>query len=367
MRAGQRKTNGSAFRETLDTLKNLGLKYSKTIYWVVFGILVLLFIFRIKAILPPFLFALVIAYVLDPAVAFFEKRHLSRTASIVFVYVLLILVLVLIGTYVFSSLISELSDLMVQIPDQAGHLQNVLDHWQSNYIRARLPQGIRNTLDDVLQRYQSRLTLLIDKMASSLLNILGSLAPLLFSPLLAFYILKDLKEIKLGIYKLIPLHNKARIWSVLVDIEHVWSSFIRGQLLIAAIIASLASLILLVLGVPYPLVAGLAGGFGEFVPYFGPIIGAIPGVLFALTRSGLTAVKVILAFLLLQQIEANFITPRIIGSRVGLHPIVVIFALMVGGYLFGFWGVVLAAPVAGMLKVLIKAYICPSAQNGGPN
>lgn len=334
-------------------------RFIEKVLWIALGVFLVWFVIRIRAVLPPFLFALVIAYVLEPAVALLEKRNIPRVLSIVLIYLAVGVLVVLVGTYVFSSLLTELSDLVEKIPEVARPLGEVLDRWQMHYVKADIPLGMRDALEDIVQRYQSRLTSVIDRMAAALLGVAGSIVPLLFSPLLAFYILKDLKDVKSAVYRLIPVQSKARVWNVLVEIEHVWSSFIRGQLLVAGIIAALASATLFILDVPYPLVGGMAAGVGEFVPYFGPVIGAIPAVLFGFARSPLTALKVAVGFAVLQQLEANLITPRVIGSRIGLHPVVIIFALMVGGYLFGFWGILLAAPVAGMVKVLIVSLIEP--------
>ncbi|HHY37752.1 MAG TPA: AI-2E family transporter [Clostridia bacterium] len=331
--------------------------FLRKILWIVAGVFLVWFAIRIRAVLPPFLLALVIAYVLEPAVSLLEKRNIPRVLSIVLIYVTVGALVFLLGTYVFSSLLSELSELVAKIPEAARSIDRILDRWESHYAKANIPQGVRDALDDIVHRYQSRLTRTIDRTVTALLGIAGSLVPLLFSPLLAFYILKDLRDIKSAVYRVIPIRSKVKVWNALVEIEHIWSSFIRGQLLVAGIVAALASVTLFVLHVPYPLVGGIAAGIGEFVPYFGPVIGAIPAILFGLARSPFTALKVAIGFLIIQQLEANFITPRIIGSRVGLHPVVIIFALMVGGYLFGFWGVLLAAPVAGMLKVLIASII----------
>lgn len=327
--------------------------------WIAIGVFFVWFIIRIRAVLPPFLLALVIAYVLEPAVSLLEKRNIPRVLSIVLIYLAIGALVFLLGTYVFSSLLSELSDLVSKIPEATRSIDRILERWQSHYAKANIPRGIRDAFDDIVHGYQSRLTKTVENTMAALLAIAGSSVPLLFSPLLAFYILKDLRDIKSAIYRVIPVRSKARVWNVLVEIEHIWSSFIRGQLLVAGIVAALASAMLFALDVPYPLVGGMAAGIGEFVPYFGPVIGAIPAILFGLTRSPFTAFKVVIGFLILQQLEANFITPKIIGSRVGLHPVVIIFALMVGGYLFGFWGVLLGAPVAGMLKVLVASVIEP--------
>ena len=131
-------------------------------------------------------------------------------------------------------------------------------------------------------------------------------------------------------------------------------SFIRGQLLISAIVGILIAVGLSIMGVDFALIIGLIAGIFNIVPYFGPIIGAVPAVVFALLKSPLTAVYVVLLFAVVNQVESSIISPNILGEHVGLHPVTVIFSIISGGYLFGILGVILAVPVTSIVKVTLR-------------
>ena len=137
------------------------------------------------------------------------------------------------------------------------------------------------------------------------------------------------------------------------DIDRVLIEGIKGSILIAVVVGTLVGLSALILGVKFPLVIGLLAGVTNLIPFFGAFIGAIPAVLIAYSESWLLAVYQTIAIVVIQQIESNIITPRILGGKLGLHPLFIIFALLAGGNLYGIWGILFAVPVAAMIKVSI--------------
>jgi predicted PurR-regulated permease PerM len=140
----------------------------------------------------------------------------------------------------------------------------------------------------------------------------------------------------------------------MIEMDNSLGSFIRGQLLISAIVRILIAVGLSIMGVDFALIIGLIAGIFNIVPYFGPIIGAVPAVVFALLKSPLTAVYVVLLFAVVNQVESSIISPNILGEHVGLHPVTVIFSIISGGYLFGILGVILAVPVTSIVKVTLR-------------
>ena len=140
----------------------------------------------------------------------------------------------------------------------------------------------------------------------------------------------------------------------MIEMDNSLGSFIRGQLLISAIVGILIAVGLSIMGVDFALIIGLIAGIFNIVPYFGPIIGAVPAVVFALLKSPLTAVYVVLLFAVVNQVESSIISPNILGEHVGLHPVTVIFSIISGGYLFGILGVILAVPVTSIVKVTLR-------------
>jgi predicted PurR-regulated permease PerM len=130
-------------------------------------------------------------------------------------------------------------------------------------------------------------------------------------------------------------------------------SFIRGYFLVAAIVGGLTAIAMALLGLEFALMLGIFAGLAELIPYFGPVIGAVPAIGLAVLQSKWLAAKVALAFFVIHQLEGNIISPKILGDKVGLHPLMVIFSLMAGGELYGLAGMLLAVPVAAVLRVVV--------------
>ena len=182
----------------------------------------------------------------------------------------------------------------------------------------------------------------------------GSLLSLVFAPILAYYFIRDWEKIRDGFLSLFPPRNRSQLVNLGLDIDQVLSGFVQGHLTVCLIVGALTGLAAALLGIKYAIIIGIINGIAELFPYLGPILGAIPSVALALTEGSRPAIYLGLAILLIQQVEANLLSPRIVGTRVGLHPLLVIFVLLSGGELFGIWGILLAVPVVAVLKVLVR-------------
>jgi predicted PurR-regulated permease PerM len=186
------------------------------------------------------------------------------------------------------------------------------------------------------------------------MSLLSQLFSILLAPVLAFYLLRDICRFKEDFFSLIPHRWQNDIVILTGEINKVLDSYIRGYLLVCLIVGVLTGTAMFLLGVEFALILGLFAGLTELIPYLGPFIGALPAVLLALLKSKWLAVKVILAFLFIQQLEGNVISPKILGDRVGLHPLAVILTLVVAGKLFGLPGMLLAVPSAAVIRIIIS-------------
>ncbi|MCL4370406.1 MAG: AI-2E family transporter, partial [Chloroflexi bacterium] len=150
----------------------------------------------------------------------------------------------------------------------------------------------------------------------------------------------------------LPRAVRSRFRGLVRDLDAVLSGFVRGQLLVASSVGLMAGVATWLLGLRYAVVIGVLAGVADVIPYFGPVIGALPAVLLGLAVSPWRALQVTLAFVIIQQLENAVVGPLLIGDQVRLHPLVVIFAVLVGGTLAGVWGMLLAVPAVGMTRVL---------------
>ena len=151
-----------------------------------------------------------------------------------------------------------------------------------------------------------------------------------------------------------PEHYRPQLAVVFDEIHTVLSRYIRGQLLMSCIIATLTFLGMWAMGVPYPMVIGLIAAITEWVPIVGPIVGAIPAILLGATVDLTLSVKVLVFYVIIQQIDSHLIMPQVMGAVISLHPVVIVIALLIGGTLFGVAGMILTVPVTAVLQILCK-------------
>lgn len=177
---------------------------------------------------------------------------------------------------------------------------------------------------------------------------------MIIAPVLAFYMLRDLDGFRARVRGFTSATGSRRWPALRQDINGLVGGFIRGQAMVALIIGSLTGTVLPLLQIRFTTILGILAGPGEFIPYFGPSIAAVPAVFAGFLTSPLRAAQVLLAVAIIQQVDTAVIGPKVLGDRTGLHPLLVILAVLPGGYLVGPWGLLLAVPVATVLRVLIK-------------
>jgi predicted PurR-regulated permease PerM len=309
----------------------------------------------VRAILPPFVVAGVIAYVLDPLVTYLERKRVPRVWGILLAYLASAGVFAALVVFFVPVFIQELIRLGESIPDYAAMLRGMVDAFQWGYRGAALPGAVKVALDETIARLETGLLVAVRKVLDSIISGFQGLLGLLIAPILAYYLLRDMPDLRKGAARALGSNPSARAaeWASLAgELNSILAGFIRGQLLVGIFVFITVTVILQVMNVRFALILGIIAGLGEFIPYFGPILAAIPALVVALVRSPVLAAQVAVLYLVVQQIDSTIVGPKIIGERVGLHPLTVIFAVLAGGYLVGLWGMFLAVPTAGVLKAL---------------
>jgi predicted PurR-regulated permease PerM len=190
----------------------------------------------------------------------------------------------------------------------------------------------------------------------NIINIFGNLISFISVLVIVFYLLLEIEAIKKIIQSIIPIKFQSYTIRLFIQMQNKLSLWLRGQLILCLVIGILSYIGLLILGVKYALLLALIAGISEIIPYLGPILGAIPAVFLAFTQSPLTALLVIILYLIIQQLENTLLVPKIMGKTVGLNPVIILIVFLIGGKLYGPIGALLAIPVATALSVLIKDY-----------
>lgn len=304
--------------------------------------------------LTPFFLGIVIAYVLNPLVDSLERRGAPRVIGIAIVYVLSLLSIVLISVYLFPVSIRQLERMSEDLPAQVRTVESLITDLYSKYHRVPLPDQVREALDGSVEQWQEVLASLVLGAIDAIVGLLYQLPNLALAPVLAFYFARDRDEIRKRLMSFVPARDREDVSNLFGEMDAVVGGFVRGQLLVAMITGFLIGVGLWLSGIEFSFLIGFAAGVLDLIPYFGPLFGAIPAIILAILKSPLHVVYVVIVFAVANQIESAVLTPKIVSGYVGLHPLTVIFSLLVGAYSLGLLGMIVAVPVAGVLRVLVR-------------
>lgn len=317
-------------------------------------ILSLLLIVSVRSILSPFVLAFILAYLLDPVVEALVRRGFGRKTSIAFVFIGILLSIGLMIFFVIPKLYIELSKLTQVLPNTIQTLEQTIQDFRANFRATGLPHQVVSVLDEHLGEGETFLISWLEEFLDNVPKLLTSMSLLILSPVIAIYLLADWKRLQAGFLRIVPQSKRVAWQRVIQDMSHIVRSFIRGNLMVALIVGILCGVGVKLVGMDYALIIGVLCGIFDLIPYFGPLIGAVPSVLLGLIESPFMAIKVAIVILIVQQLEGNIISPKLMGDSVGLHPLWIIFALLAGGEIAGFWGMLLSVPFAAVLRVLIR-------------
>jgi predicted PurR-regulated permease PerM len=327
--------------------------------WLLGGLLLVGFIYLLAPILTPFVVGAALAYIGDPLVDRLERLKLSRTAGVSLVFVVLCALAVLFVVLLVPMLQNQFTALVRNVPEWLRWMQDV----GLPRLGLELPAGLRLDAESLKQVVTSHwgeakglFTAVWARVSTSSLAVLTAAANLLMIPIVTFYLLRDWDRLVAWIRDVLPRRWLARTTQMARETDDVLSAFIRGQLLVMAAQAFYYAVALWIAGLELALIVGLIVGLISFVPYLGFIGGIAIATISMLvqTQDLLPLVWVGVVFTIGQLLESNVLTPLLVGDRIGLHPVAVIFAVMAGGQLFGFVGVLLALPLAAVIAVLLR-------------
>lgn len=331
-----------------------GEKTYRQLFYLLIVLGFVYFFYLVRGLLFSFVLAVIITYLLNPVVNAIDRRGASRLGAILLTYLALFFVLSGIFLYGVPRIIEQLNRLSEDIPVYTNQIHEIIQSIQGHYTSLEIPEGMRQVIDERIHWLEEHILQVVREVIEVLLGTVGYVFKILLAPVLAFYFLKDLELIKQKTILLVPESARGEIHELFKEIDKVIGSFLRGYFIVAAVVGGMTAITLALLGVDFALMLGLFAGLTELIPYFGPVIGAVPAVSLAILKSKWLAVKVALAFLIIHQLEGNIISPKIYSDKVGLHPLAVIFSLMAGGELYGLTGMLLAVPAAAVGKVVVR-------------
>ncbi|KQQ56852.1 hypothetical protein ASF84_06685 [Pseudomonas sp. Leaf127] len=334
---------------------------SRRWFWLGGAVLLLVFLGVLHTILMPFLVALLLAYMGDPLVDRLERLGLSRTLGVVAVFGLFTLVLMALLLVLVPMLFRQLMRLYELAPQILDWLQHTALPWAQ--AKFGLSDGfwrfdkLKTSLSGHIGEAGDVVSLVLSQATASSLALIGWLTNLVLIPVVCFYLLRDWDVMMGKIHGLLPRQREARIVSLAGECHEVLGAFIRGQLLVMVALGVIYAAGLMLVGLELGLLIGVIAGLAAIVPYMGFVIGIGAALIAGLFQFGgdlYPMLGIVAVFMVGQALEGMVLTPLLVGDRIGLHPVAVIFAILAGGELFGFTGILLALPVAAVIMVLLR-------------
>ncbi len=327
----------------------------RVVIWLLIGAAFFFFLYHISSVLLPFVIGILLAYFLDPAADRLEETGLSRTLVTAILTVVMFVTFIGAMLLIVPLLLEQCQQLFAALPGYLTTLQDTLE----TFINRASPdqaEALRDAAGTVAGNVLRATSEMITGVFQSGLALINVLSLLLITPLVAFYMLRDWDRIKNCIDNLLPLEHKETIREQLHRIDATLAGFIRGQLNVCFILALYFGIALTLTGLSFGLVIGIATGLLVILPYVGFAFMFIIALAVAFMQFGVTAPFWIVVGIygFGQLIESYFLTPKLVGDKVGLHPLWIIFGMLAGGAMFGFVGVLISVPVTAIIGVLTR-------------
>ena len=332
------------------------------------GIIAIIFaslIYAIRSVITPFIVSAVIAYFLDPSVDKIQKKfHFSRLSASIIVMSVFLFILIVVGLVVFPMIYDQTLNIIQNTPQYMSFLSDNFYPKIVNFF-AKYNIKIENDFFSLLKNNNilNNSNLFIEKIIISTVGstafLINFLSLLFIMPILVFYLLKDWNNIINKIYLILPKKYAQEIKYVFILIDKSLSSYARGQIIVCLILAIFYAFGLTIFKLNHGFSIGIITGLLSFIPYVGFGLGVIIGILDGLIQWGISFTNlapVVIIFIAGQFLESNFLTPNLIGKKVELHPLWIIFGIFFFGALFGFLGVFLSVPLTAISSVLIKYF-----------
>lgn len=328
-------------------------------------------------LLKPFVYALIIAYLLNPFVKFLEehlfKRNNSylanekkrRCLSILILYLIIILLFAIIINYIIPVIGNNIRDLVKNIPDYLSNAAKFIENLPSKFINSKSLK-INEKISQIISSYTEKMdadwiNLYFKRIIEQIFKITIGFLMILLGFIIAIYFMIDKEKISEGTYRaataIFSKSKTDKIRNVLRKANLTFSRFIIGKFIDSFIVALLCLIIMLLFKAKYALLISVIIGASNMIPYFGPIAGAIPSIILTLLYSPGKAVLVAFLLFILQQFDGNYLEPKILGDSLGLSPLWIIFAIFVGGGFFGFFGMLVGVPAVAVIKSIFDDWI----------
>jgi predicted PurR-regulated permease PerM len=331
-------------------------------FWVAAAVVFVLILWLLNDILLPFVVGIAVAYFLDPVVVRLQRVGLSRTWATTAVTILAVLLAVGVAMAILPPLFGQLQSLIAKAPQYivqaVARVQPLIEPLRD---KLGLPSLSLQDLQAEATQWAGQAFAIAGSLAGGLARrgaaLINLLALVFLTPVVTFYLLRDWEKVIAALDGALPLDHAPTIRKLARESNAAIAGYVRGQALVCIALGTIYAVGLSLVGLQFGLIIGLIAGAISFIPFVGTFVGAVMALGMALAQfppDWMSVIKVAAVFLFGQMMEGNVLSPKLVGDRVGLHPVLIMFALLAGGSLFGFVGILIAVPTAAVIGVVVR-------------
>lgn len=314
--------------------------------------------------------AMIVAFIINPLVTKLETRGIKRGYGVIIVYLMFFLIMTILIATVIPKTASELSKLISQAPqifdklsdwaeEMSKSIQKILEG-RFSYIMKDNDMNVVGQFGDklleILRQVQDAILNNLKNIASGITSLFYTFIKIFLVMIFSFYFVVDKDKFKRMIVESIPERYKRDVMFVAVRINEALLEFVKGRLLMAVFVGFITMVALLIVGVDFAIIIGIITCVADIIPYIGPFLGFTPAVLFAFIESPMKALWVGIIFVAIQWAENNILAPKLLGDKIGLNPLLILLAIIIGGGMFGVLGMILGVPVVSIVMILIEFF-----------
>ncbi|MBC6116645.1 AI-2E family transporter [Listeria innocua] len=311
----------------------------------------------LKTVAAPIILAGISYYLFNPIIDWLEKKKWKRGWAIALLYLVIIGLIILLFSFVIPAVKDQIVSLFKSFPGYWDQITQKFDEFSRSSLFDQIKDKLSTNMSDIMKTLSTKGTSVINSAITSIGSIVGTVTEVVLAivttPLVLFYLLKDGKKLPDFLLKMLPVNGRAHTRQVLGEANHQISSYIRGQIIVSLCIGILLFIGYLIIGLPYALTLAIIAACTSIVPYLGPAIAITPAIIIAIVTSPWLLIKLIIVWCVVQLLEGKFISPQVMGKTLKVHPITILFVILIAGNLFGILGVIFAVPGYAVLKVVV--------------
>ena len=312
----------------------------------------------LSVVMLPVILSGLLFYLLNPLVDLMEKYKINRVLAISIIFVIIAILLIIGLAVAIPNLQRQVVIFAQNVPSYLEDADRVIN----DLVTKRLPDDFRPQLEQVLANFSTQATAWASNISSKAVNWVSALisgtsqviVALIIMPFMLFYLLRDGKGLRDYITQFLPNKLREPVGKVLSEVNQQLSNYVRGQITVAVIVAIMFIIFFKIIGLRYAVALGVTAGILNLVPYLGSFLAMIPALVLGLIAGPVMLLKVIIVFIVEQTIEGRFVSPLVLGNKLSIHPITIMFILLTAGSLYGVWGVLLGIPIYASVKVVVR-------------